>query len=264
MATPQNRRRVPESEFHKSIEVVARGLSRERKVERLLDLNVIDQIPSTEEEQATDWRNAVIFWADRLMTRAHALGDLERSSYKHFEGVWLGQVREHRAYFQWINGRDSQTFWTSQYSRELHYLWACEELRDFLVSGGSKEPLESFSEAKLYLQEKKYFGEDAADTRSLTYRKAERLAPHLGWEQASKQAQEFVVAFYGNIVQAISAADKRNATFNVLRAVQHGGSRPKAPDIINGFELLLMVLFLDRHIIEEIWASGQLPRESTL
>lgn len=72
------------------------------------------------------------------------------------------------------------------------------------------------------------------------------------------------MTFYEHIIPAITSSTQRESILNVLQAVEHGGSPPNMPEIVNGFELLLMVLFFDSEVVEDIWSSNQIQRESTL
>jgi hypothetical protein len=67
-------------------------------------------------------------------------------------------------------------------------------------------------------------------------------------------AQQFVTRFCANIVPAIENQD-RAATIQVMKALQHGGSSTGEPDLVNGFETVLAVAFLDPTVVTHCWNS---------
>jgi hypothetical protein len=145
---------LSKAEFEAKINRVARQYSRMRKSEKLMDADALDyMVHSSWAEMTSDWRNAVIFWLERLTTREMALGELHPDCYAYFEGVWLDDVKEHRAYFRWLGVR-AEEYWTPPHLRDRHYFIACEELRDDLINEGVKERTSSFPEAKAYIRQK--------------------------------------------------------------------------------------------------------------
>jgi hypothetical protein len=255
---------MPESRFRKSIDVVARDLSRMRKAEKLNYANLDEAIQSTPDEMLADWRHAVIFWIDRLMTRALSIGELDSACYSHLEGIWIDQIKEYRAYHYWIQARHEGTFWTPREHRDRHYFWACEELRDALVNPGCKEPAATFSEPQHYIRTG-YLADGGTvwgpRINELIDAKAQRLAPKMGWDSARTCAKGFVTAFYQSITPAVVDTN-REAILKVLEALQHSGSLAGAPGIVNGFEALLAILYLDRQTIKDLWESGEVRREA--
>jgi hypothetical protein len=255
---------MPESELRRKISTFALDLSRMRKAEKLLEHSYLDEcVRSSPEETEADWRHALIFWIDQLMTRSLALGDLESACYWHFEGIWIDQIKQHRAYHFWIYGRNDGSYWTPGDQREDHYFQACEELRDLFVNPGCKESIQSFSEPRLYLQ-RNYLAQDGTATgpqiAQLIELKAQRLVNKLGWTAARQCAARFVAGFYGNIVPAVVGTD-RQATIRLLQSLEHSGSPANAPDIVNGFETLLAIRYLDLKLIEDLWDAGEVRRE---
>jgi len=257
---------IPETEFHKMIEQVARGLSRQRKAEPLGDPVALDRMPSTGAEMETDWRHAVVFWLDYFMIRGRGLGELDSACYYHFENIWLEDVKEFWAYFHWINTREEEVFWTPRAKREAHYNRACDALRAALVSPGAKAPPDSFSRPEQYIRNKYLPGgtPSGPDVDALIRRKAERIKPWFGWEGAFGHAGKFVRTFYGNIIAAVRGDGDVNAVSEILTVVQYGGTSLNAWDIVNGFELLLMVLFLDSTHIESAYLANPAIRHTTL
>lgn len=265
MQPQQSPRRMPESSLRRKISTFALELSRMRKAEKLLEHSYLDEcVRSSPEEMEADWRHAVIFWIDELMTRSLALGDLDSACYSHFEGIWIDQIKQHRAYHFWIHGRnDDGSYWTHSHQRDEHYFWACEELRDLMVNPGCKESIESFSEPRLYLQ-KNYIAQDGSiagpQADRLIDLKAQRLVNKLGWNAARQCAARFVTNFYGNIIPAVIETE-RPATIRVFQALEHSGSPANAPDIVNGFEILIAIRYLNLRLIEDLWESGEVRRE---
>ncbi len=265
MPTPQKPRRMPESYLRQRIAAVARDFSRLRKAERLLEHSYLDEaVPSNADAMQADWRHAVIQWIDWLMTRSVNLGDLNAECYWHFEGIWIDQIKQHRAYCYWTQARSEGDYWTPPDNRDRHYFMACEDMRDLLVNPGCKEPAETFSEPQRYIREKYLTDGGTAHGPRIDWlidSKAHRLRQKMSYDAAHQCAAKFVATFYENIIPA-AVEKSRPASIKVLQSLQHSGSPANAPDIVNGFETLLAVLYLDLAMIQDLWESGEVIREA--
>lgn len=243
---------VSAGDFHKRIENEARELSRRRKAQAILLIGhdkFLDCLPSTPDEIDADWRHAGVVWATRLMFCPFREADvrpdrLESACYRHFVGIWLDEVKECLAYHRWIGYSDD---WANSDLCRHYYFTACKELRNRLVNGNLKLPAIGSPAPLQYLLDTYFVGKgvlDRAKRSSLISQKSGRIDPG--------RATVFVDRFYGNIVAAIRTRDA-TATGEVLTAIEHAGSSPGQPGIVNAFEALLLVLFLDADIVRAWW-----------
>jgi hypothetical protein len=218
---------LSKAEFEAKINRVARQYSRMRKSEKLMDADALDyMVHSSWAEMTSDWRNAVIFWLERLTTREMALGELHPDCYAYFEGVWLDDVKEHRAYFRWLGVR-AEEYWTPPHLRDRHYFIACEELRDDLINEGVKERTSSFPEAKAYIRQKclaEGGGFSLQKCGDLIARKEKRIRGSVA--SARTVAETFTKNYYEWIIPAVEDRDCE-AIEKVLIALRDGGQRAK-------------------------------------
>ena len=171
--------------------------------------------------------------------------------------MWLSEVKENIAYFGWINNRDEFGFWSGPRTREDHYYAACAEIRKLLVERKSKDRLENFRRIRDYISGRyldeflKLNGEHAAE---LIDTKAKRLSSRAG-AFAHTQATEYARKFYENLIPAVEDGE-REACTAVLEVLQHGGTWPNFPDIINCFEAAVAISFLDAALVQELWRTA--------
>lgn len=264
---PQKKRTVTHQKFRDEfIGLKALGLSRTRKAQVLLQKygsgmnRFFDSIPSTEAECIADWMHAVAAVAMEDLVKNPELYSLSAEAFVEFEGLWLEDLRRYAAYHTWLGITCN---WHSESTRFTCYSNGCDELRHYLVAENKPKP--GPSGAVEYLRQTYLSGADADVRRdNLALQKGYRLL-EWGIPQPFETAKKFVDAFYSNIDDAISLGDPAAVT-QVLKAVQNGGSQPGFPSIVNGFEALLLLLFLDGALVEALWndpGSG-IVRSATL
>jgi len=210
-------------------------------------------IPSTDQECKTDWAHAIAaIILDRVSGKS-ADNSACPECFFHFEGVWLENVKECAAYYHWLDEANDIQSQHSETIRIHCYYEACSDLRKYLAAEHKTGDVRIALE---YLCGK-YLGSDKAvdETKiaNLITQKEQRLSGYT-WD-AFNIASRFARVFYGNIYAALSGKEPE-AIKEVLRASKNGGSRLGMPSIINGFELLLMVLYLDGATVKRLWEDG--------
>lgn len=262
--TPVN---ISETQFRRSLGKIALHLSRERKAEALYNPLALDyMVPSNDEEMKRDWHNATVFMATNVLTATLRLSDLEVECYPCIESVWLGECKENIAYFAWFEGREEVGFWCDLNVRQNHYFEACARIHNLLVERRSKDRLENFAPIRdyiccNYLDEFRRVNGEHSD--ELIQAKAKRLVSQATPQIADLAAAEYTKKFYENIISAVEDSDRESCA-TVLLALQHGGTWPDFPDIINCFEAAVAISFLDAALIHDLWRSSPgVSRETT-
>jgi hypothetical protein len=232
-------------------------------------------IPSTTFECETDWRHAIAaFVIDELyrtstLTRPSALHSLSSDCFFHFEGIYLEDLKRSAAYRRWLGATGDLH---SDENRIRFYFEGCNEILDLLQV--SNKPLGPHGAVK-YLCET-YLntdgGADLAKTQRLVAHKSQRLTGHVA--DPGAVAWQFVNTFYNNVYRAMidkkSGKGNLDAITETLKAVRNGGSGVGLPSIVNGFETLLLLLFLDGAAVREVWNQAEngaghgITREATL
>jgi hypothetical protein len=254
--------RVSHKEFEERIRNEALDLSRRRKAQAIMWMGTnryIDAIPSTVEECTADWRHAKIVSFIPLLTSVQDADNFDVDCYAQFADIWLDDLKAFFAYHIWI---DQCHGWTSEDESRRNYHQACDMLRDMLADPAAKQRGSGYRAPFEYLK-KAYYDSDGelnpAAKVSLIAPKAERLCGEPKWDRA----KVFVETFYKNIVDAIGGDS--GAINRVLRAIQHGGSSPNEPDIVNALEALLVTLYVPDQEIKKAWfARGGVKKEETL
>jgi hypothetical protein len=242
-AVPAMRRDlIPENDLRQSIAVTALDLSRIRKAQAILTqggpIRFLDRaIPSTDAEREADWNHAVTVWTERVMwDRDFNLERFDENCYGYFEGIWLEDIKQRIAYLKWV---DVGGELTSNASRQGFYFQACDELRKRLADPQYKQPHHGRAVQRL----------EALNHGVLRAALVSRKATRTG---SQKSAETFVSEFYGNIVPAVEKQD-RDATIRVVKALLNGGSAPGQPDLVNGFETVVTVAFLNPAVVRDCW-----------
>ncbi len=248
------------------LRLTALEMSRIRKAQTILlryggDLNrFFDSIESTALECETDWWNAVAAIAVNAPPAESKLWSLSSDCFHHFEGIYLEQLRQTVAYYHWLAATGDQH---CEETRVSCYFDGCNELRDRLVAAkkmpGSLGAVQYLLDTYLDQQ-----GEaDQGKIAKLIETKLHRLAGHVADPFAV--AKRYVNNFYNNAYVAITTG-KKQAVTQVLKAVQHGGSEAGKPSIVNAYEALLLIMFLDGATVQSIWADPKsgIALEATL
>ncbi len=248
------------------IELDALNQSRLRKVRSIFltqGLGFLDGMPDTQQDRDADWMQACAIWADRLMT-VYPLSELDSAGFCHLEATWLEDVKRHLAYCCWVAKVGDNDYLLSETLRMQCYFEGCEELRDRLVRP-TKRPIDH--RAAIQYVKDRYLGPasvlDHQKAADLIARKAARLSWANG--DPSERAKQFVRAFYGHIVPAVAATGRTqtDAILHVLKALRYEGGAPGEPGIVNAFEALLAILFIDGKVVQELWEGQEVARETT-
>ena len=249
-----------------TIRATALELRRVRKAQAILhkyggDLNrYFDSIESTPLECETDWWNAVASIAINELPAHSKLWSLSSDCFHHFEGIFLEQLRQTVAYHRWLSSTGDQH---CEEIRVSCYFEGCNELRERLVAvkkmAGPMGAVQYLLDT--YLNQRG--GADQNKIAKLIELKLQRLVGNVSNPFAV--AKRFVDTFYNNAYVAITTGNKQAVT-QILQAVQHGGSEPGKPSIVNAYEALLLIMFLDGATVQEIWAdpNSGIAREATL
>jgi hypothetical protein len=259
--------RISDADLLKATQNTALYLSRLRKAEAFVNLPALDEmVPSSPEQMDADWRHASIVVATTVMTGRLHLSDLDAECYPRLEAVWLDDIRQHIAYFNWINSREDVGFWSPQDLRQGHYHDACLEVRNLLVDRKVKDRLENFAPVRGYMSER-YLDEfqhfNGEHSASLAELKAAHIGASAAREFAAALATAYSRKFYENAISAVELCD-RDACIAVLQALQHGGSLPGLPSPITCFEAAVAISFLDATTIQGLWKTGpNISRDTT-
>lgn len=196
-------------------------LAKERAVRRFQTLplsEMLRRIPSTEEESRSDWETANTHLASEILEGKIGLGQIRPASYHRLENSWLDDVRRLKAYFIWL---DKGGEWDAEGALE-NYREACAQVQQLLLRPDVKRPASEFEPVCAYMQERGLTGPalNEASRRDLVARKAKRIWQGVGGESQRNwlMAEEYVSAFYDNIIAAVWEGDAE-AALRVLKAV---------------------------------------------
>ncbi|HZT32630.1 MAG TPA: hypothetical protein VFA33_22260 [Bryobacteraceae bacterium] len=260
---------ISDVQFEDAIRNWALIISRERKASALVYLPALDYlVSSTQQERDEDWRNASILNATSVLLGDLRLTDLKPECFWRLENVWLDEVKQILAYFNWIDKREQEQFWSHASARAQHYWQACDRIRDLLADRKVKERLDRFfvvrDYIKRYLDEYSHFQpESSSYATELLEAKVSRLYPKTARQPAEAIAREYCRMFYENIIPAVESADEEPCV-TVLQSLQYGGVRlPDYPSITNSFEASVAVAFLDAKSIAAFWRSAERVSKDT-
>ena len=219
---------------------------------------------STDEEIKGDYYYAELFVSLWILRGELRFSKMSSLSYVRLERVWLKEVKQLIAYFNWMD-RGSKIEPPYQ---TVDYFKACEALRDMLVNGRIKDSQSDFLEVKAYI-ENHYLTDGKIDVKSnvkaanLIRKKAERIAVRM-IEMGRKrddlknwiEAETYVRMFYENIISAVIADDEEKVRM-VLRAFQYNKALENKYHIISAFEAALVIYFVKPDIIQKIWNESE-------
>ncbi|MGA2402539.1 MAG: hypothetical protein ABSG91_12675 [Syntrophobacteraceae bacterium] len=252
--TPQQT--ISDELFHFLISNAAHTMSVVRKYKELLgDPASLDKYPDSPEDREADWHNGCAFLALKVLNGTIFIHEIDPLSYRHFKQVWLRKIKEVIAYLIWLERQIRH----KQGDSESDYFKACEHLRDVLLHS-NKLTRHDFKETKDYL-ERNYLttdwklDESKIETKELIGTKACRIWQITGRDDETSNwlhARIYTKMFYENIIPAVIEDDPEK-TLSVLKAFQFSEAPENRFRIINCFELLLAVYFLNPSIIRAIW-----------
>lgn len=217
---------------------------------------------STPEEQAADWHLAEVFLAcDILDGNINFAARIAPASYGRLENIWLKDVKELIAYFDWKHRGGG----FDEHRAVSDYYAACNHIHSLLTNPGIKASTAEFGEPSDYL-DKNYLTQGKLDldkkARSLIHLKAERIWRITGrtielenWQCA----ETYVRLFYENITPSVMVENNEESVLNVLRAF-HLSIRPENRfHLINCFEIALAIYFIRPELIRAVWTQAGLP-----
>jgi hypothetical protein len=221
----------------------------------------------------TDWHQAEVEFTYQVMDgEIDFVRQISAKSYPQFERIWLREVKHFRAYQHWEeNWEQRGNNWDLEMATADYYA-ACEEIRGMLVNREIKKPAKDFEEVKAYLESQylKSGGtideQNNAEVKGLLAKKAYESSQSSGEEDEMKNwgiASVYVKLFYENIIPAVMD-DDFGKTWLVLKAFQYNAQLGNRHRIIDSFEVILAIYFLNPDHIEEIWnnAEGYPPPSS--
>jgi hypothetical protein len=221
----------------------------------------------------TDWHQAEVEFTYQVMDgEIDFVRQISAKSYPQFERIWLREVKHFRAYQLWEEKLEQRGHdWNPVMAADDYYT-ACEEIRRMLINREIKKPAKDFEEVKAYL-ESQYLKNGIVDEQSspeakvLLAKKAYEASQSSGEEDELKNwevASSYVRLFYENIIPAVTDDDFEK-TWLVLKAFQYNAQLGNRNRIINSFEVILAIYFLNPEYIEEMWNNaGEQPPSLSL
>jgi hypothetical protein len=228
---------------------VALDLSRSRKIEYILGIGYTrfldNMVISTPEEMARDWGNAWTFLITAIIDwRINFVDEIEPECYCFLESKWLDEVKELKAYYNWIDrgGRVAPAG-----DMVSDYRAACKNICDNLCNSNIKASPSEFGHIKDYL-EKNYLKGGKIDkhkVNDLIELKAHRISEKTSSRDQLANwghAEKYVETFYENIIPAIVRKDPKS--ISNVRNIFCNDSLENSDIIINSFECALVIYFL--------------------
>ena len=237
-----------------SVMEMARAASRYRKIEkRWGHADALDYlIPSTANEMLNDLLDARSNLALNILKGVIPFAQLHPESYVHLEAAWLRRVKAILAYCYWRAG--------SLKGPDADYFDASAEIRSWLLKR-ERSKLQDFDRVENYLTENYLTKSGLLDEKKaekLIIAKARRIWETTGEQDPEKnwfRARLYIKLFYENIVGAVRSKDEktgREKTAKILEAFEFSKSPLNRFLIINAFEAVLAIEFLDKQVIEHL------------
>jgi len=207
-------------------------------------------IPSTEAQMNDDWKNASVDFASRIIKGdIFAISDLCPATFYTLEDVWLCDIKKHDAYIIWEKNDSG--------SPEDNYFLAAKNIRT-LFRTTKKQSLENFEPIKEYIKNNyvtlgNFNKINNPRLNMLIAKKAEQI---FGFTQDHDSennwflAELYVNMYYNNILAAIDG--DAESLVKVLKAFQFGKSPNRNYLIINAFEVVIAINFIDKNLLESV------------
>ncbi len=225
----------------------AHEISQSRKIAMLEreKLSRLDDYYLDPGAQNQDWFDAFLHLAASVIDGGIRLPDVGNESYGRLEEVWLKDAKQLKAYFVWKT-RDMDADWC--------YYEACREIRNRLLYRNFQASRADFERPRGYIESRylsadgKSLDEGKKACRDLLQAKAYRI-----WEVTGKVhgaeynwecARRYVIAFYENIVPAVTDDDPERVR-SVIEAFRYSKDPVNRFLVINCFEAALAVYFLN-------------------
>jgi hypothetical protein len=238
---------------------VAEWFSELRRIRKLLweheqRLGSLHEVHSSDHEMRGDWKNACAFVALKVIEGAELdLTQLDPSSYRILEEVWLKRVKQLKAYYIWER--------SDQGGNEANYHLASQIIRQLFLER-PRSSRQDFEPVRQYIQERylkngssAVLDDDKPAAMMMITAKAERIHrstgeynPDTNWLRARLYAS----LFYENIIGAVDR-DDRSKIISILKAFQFSKSPRNKYWIINAFEAAIAIQFLNKEILKELF-----------
>jgi hypothetical protein len=209
-----------------------------------------------------DWAQAELYLAIEVLTGNFDLTlSFTQTSYWRLTGtegqMWLRRAKNLMAYQNW---KARGGGWGAE-AAERDYLNVCDEFNNMLLNPHRKAPQSAFEQIRRFLESE--FLDDAGKldltnenkkAQVWLQTKANRLletgyVDHI--EQARIEARNQMVRFYENITRAVMGADPTSSCL-VLEALGLVPKHEMYEAIVNCFEMILAIYFLDAHVAKTI------------
>lgn len=205
---------------------------------------------------ANDILSGTIDFARRISSR----------SYNRLEKIWMAEIRELLAYFEW-EASGAELFDPNSLR---HYCKAWDDFKLRIKAFDYKATRQEFGEAKRYLEDKyvtlengRYkLKENLQDDTDIIQIKSQRLREEMGqwyndryWddERNWQEAESYVCQYYENIIPAVMDGDEQSAQA-VIQALDYSMKGPLR--IINAFEMALVIYFVSTDTLKNIPFPG--------
>jgi hypothetical protein len=207
------------------------------------------------EESQNDWYMAELYFVREVLKNGIDLRQITTDVYWCLEGKygrqWLQEVKKLDAYFRW---QENGGGW-SQLEADSNYFDACNDLQKALKDPQRKlgpaafEPVEQHL-LQYFLNAKRRLDSEKERVKLWIEVKGER--------QSAASAQAFMKLYYDNIIPAVVGGDP-DATAAVVKALGICGTQPNYETMINCFEMIVAVNFLNVELLPKLGSDSAAP-----
>jgi hypothetical protein len=197
--------------------------------------------------------------------------NISSNSYYLFENIWLTQIKELIAHFNWINHRQNDDIRYSKHKED--YESACNTLRAMLVDASRKVDKSFFLvETKAYIENRYLTDGQFDDKKYEAHELLNRKSAHICERLVNKNdnddienwldAKAYIKLYYENIIPAI-VEKREESILSIIKAFQFTTIVKDKLHIIDVFEVILAIYYLDAAIISKLWEEGEKERFET-
>lgn len=235
-----------------TISDMALSFSRRRAIEKLYgSVDALEsKMPSTDKEKEGDWQEAEATFSLNVLRRLISFTQLSPESYLHLENTWIRKAKAILAYLYWRSGNTKGHY--------DDFMRAGAEIRKWLLDREQRDPKE-FATAKSYLLSRYLKNDNLINDNSIYTTELIRRKAHRIWEITQQsnmdknwfRAKLYVKLFYENIIGAVVEKDNMK-TAKILEAFEFSKAKENGFLVINTFEVILAVEFIDKNILAEL------------
>ena len=244
---------IPPKFVESLVNTYAYNFSQARNIKILLERQSKDDalLESSTEDMLNDYLDGRAMVCLMVLEDEMPFIRLDPESYNHLEGAWLRRVKQMKAYYIWKNHKRIG-------SALDDFFKAGQEIRNWLLHR-PRSKLIHFDRIRGYIQ-REYLADNGMldETKpgafNLIKTKAHRIwqttnqpDPKLNWYRAKL----YVTMYYENIVGAVLENDERK-TATILKAFEFSKSEENGYLIINAFEAVIAIDFLNKEIIHKL------------